>query len=76
MGRAQRAVVRTSRAVRTAGARRCEHCGSLLHGKGTQFYCTAKCRAMAYRARKTETVRVIVGRLKDDIAELEEFVRQ
>ena len=67
-------MVRTSRAVQTAGARRCEHCGSLLHGKGTQFYCTAKCRAMAYRARKTETVRVIVERLKDDIAQLEELV--
>ena len=74
MGKGRRPVVRASCAVQTAGARRCEHCGSLLHGKGTQFYCNAKCRAMVYRARNVETVRVIVRRLKDDIAELEKLV--
>ena len=74
MTKVQSAVVRTSRAVQTPRARRCEQCGSLLRGKRSQVYCDATCRSTAYRRRKAETTRVIVRRLKDDIAKLKTLV--
>ena len=74
MTEVQSAVVRTSRAVQTPRERRCEQCGSLLRGKRSQLYCDATCRSTAYRRRKGETARVIVRRLKNDIAELEKMV--
>ncbi len=72
MGEARRAVVRTSRAVQTAGARRCETCARPLAGKRTKRYCDASCRAAAHRSRQTEKIRAIVRRLHAGLAELDQ----
>lgn len=61
----RRAVSSSSCAVQTPMERHCEHCGSLLHGKGSQLYCNATCRAMAHRARQAAKAQASRDRLDD-----------
>lgn len=76
MGRARRAVVRPSRAVQTAGERRCKHCGSPLRGKGSQRYCNATCRGREFQARRRTNALEVLDTLKEGVAALELLLRQ
>ena len=54
--------------------RRCEGCGHVLAGACTRRFCNGKCRALAHRVRKQAKAKVILYKLKNAIAELEDLI--
>ena len=64
----------SSKNLEQASRRPCEGCGVPLLGTRARRFCSPRCRARAHRVSKAQKAKVILRKLKSDIAELEKLV--